>query len=149
LLDTSQGTNFQFTWSRCRGLTSFPLLDTSRGATFSHTWSECSSLVSFPSLNLSSSLTFEYTWELCTNLAEFPPNMFDSSLTGNFAGAWQFCALTPQSIENILVSLDTSGVTGGILGINGGTNAGFVDWTSPAHAAYNNLISKSWTIFHR
>jgi VCBS repeat-containing protein len=72
--------------------------------------------------------------------------MFDSSLTGNFSQAWEVCALTPESIENIFVSLDTSGVVNGTCSVAGGTNACFGEWTALATAAYDNLIGKSWTI---
>ena len=76
--------------------------------------------------------------------------MFDTTGTlvaGAFGGAWQNCALTAQSIENILVSLDTNGATGGTLGINGGTNAAKTTWSAAAVTAYDNLITKGWTIF--
>jgi VCBS repeat-containing protein len=45
-----------------------------------------------------------------------------------------------------LVSIDVSGVTGGTLNIDGGTNACSGDWTVLATAAYDDLIGKSWTI---
>ena len=146
LLNTSQGTNFWLTWVQCGGLTSFPLLNTSQGTNFQSTWEQCSGLTSFPPLNLSQGTNFAGTWLGCVSLADFPPNMFDSSLTGNFYQAWEVCALTPQSVENIFVSLDTSGVTGGTLSVAGGTNACFGDWTVLATAAYDSLIGKSWTI---
>ncbi len=146
LLNTSQGTNFWFTWAQCVGLTSFPLLNTSQGTNFQSTWEQCSGLTSFPSLNLSQGINFSGTWLGCVSLADFPPNMFDSSLTGNFSRAWEVCALTPESIENIFVSLDTSGVVNGTCTVAGGTNACFGEWTALATAAYDNLIGKSWTI---
>jgi len=97
-------------------------------------------------LNLSQGTNFSGTWLGCVSLADFPPNMFDSSLTGNFSRAWEVCALTPESIENIFVSLDTSGVVNGTCTVAGGTNACFGEWTALATAAYDNLIGKSWTI---
>ena len=75
--------------------------------------------------------------------------MFDTTGTlipSAFASAWTSCALTAQSIENILVSLDTNGATGISLGINGGTNAAKTTWSAAAVTAYDNLIGKGWTI---
>ena len=86
--------------------------------------------------------------------------MFDTTgtLTSNsFAGAWLNCALTAQSIENILVSLDTNGATGVTLGIDGGTNAPRytgtsgtnLNWSAAAETAFNNLGTKGWTINYK
>ena len=75
--------------------------------------------------------------------------MFDTTgtLTATaFIAAWFNCALTAQSIENILVSLDTNGATGITLSINGGTNAAKTTWSAAAVTAYDNLIVKGWTI---
>jgi len=75
--------------------------------------------------------------------------MFDTTgtlIATAFSSAWFGCALTAQSMENILVSLDTNGATGITLSIAGGTNAGKSTWTAAANTAYNNLIAKGWTI---
>ena len=75
--------------------------------------------------------------------------MFDTTgtlIATAFTSAWRDCALTAQSIENILVSLDTNGATGITLGINGGTNAAKTTWSAAAVTAYDNLIVKGWTI---
>jgi hypothetical protein len=75
--------------------------------------------------------------------------MFDTTgtLSANaFKNAWSGCALTAQSIENILVSLDTNGASNIVLGISGGTNAGKTTWSTAANTAYTNLINKGWTI---
>ena len=70
----------------------------------------------------------------------------DFTSTNHLGSAWTNCALTDQSIENILVSLDTNGDTGVTLGINGGTNAGASTWSTAATTAYNNLVTKGWNI---
>jgi hypothetical protein len=75
--------------------------------------------------------------------------MFDATgtLSANaFKSAWTSCALTAQSIENILISLDTNGASNITLGINHGTNAGKTTWSTAANTAYTNLINKGWTI---
>ena len=63
-----------------------------------------------------------------------------------FSDTWNNCALTPQSIENILVSLDTNGASNVGLGVDSGTNAAKTTWSTAANTAYDNLIIKGWTI---
>ena len=149
LIDTSSGTNFTYTWYNCSNLTSFPLIDTSSGTGFTAAWQNCSSLTSFPLIDTSSGTNFFYAWNNCTSLTDFPANMFDT--TGTlvaiaFQNAWSNCALTAQSIENILVSLDTNGASSITLDIDGGTNAAKTTWSAAAVTAYDNLIVKGWTI---
>ena len=150
LLDVSSGTNFFNAWGYCTNLTSFPLLDVSSGTNFQEAWKVCTGLTSFPALDFSSATNFEEAWFYCTSLTTFPPNMFDNTGTlTNVSNAFRECALTAQSIENILVSFDTNGATGLSLGLHDGTNAGKSTWTSAANTAYTNLIGKSWTITYR
>ena len=172
VIDTSSGTNFGQSWYNCSSLTSFPLLDTSSGTNFSNTWYNCSSLAtlaqidtssgtnfvsawynnaftSFPALDFSSLTTAANAWENCSSLTTFPANMFDSTgtLTSNgFGAAWQGCALTAQSIENILVSLDANGAQNNMLGLNGGTNAAYSTWSTAATTALSNLQTKNWAV---
>jgi hypothetical protein len=157
---TSSVTNFFFTWSRCSSLTSFPSLDTSSVTNFYLAWFLCTSLTSFPSLDTSSGTNIAYAWYGCTNLTDFPANMFDTTGTlsvSAFTSTWTDCALTTQSIENILVSLDTNGATGITLGIEGGDNAPRytgssgtnLNWSAAAETAYNNLDAKGWTINYK
>ena len=149
LIDTSSAIDFRATWKTCTSLTSFPLIDTSSVTNFRDTWKECSSLTSFPALDFSSAREFPNCWEDCSSLITFPANMFDStgSLYGHaFTSAWKDCALNVQSIENILVSLDTNGTSNITLGIDGGTNAAKSTWSTAANTAYTNLVNKGWTI---
>jgi len=148
-LDLSNCTSFSNTWYSCSGLTSFPLIDTSSGTTFDSTWNACQSLTSFPSLNFSSGTNFKWTWRGCYSLTTFPANRFDSTgtLTSTaFDRSWQYCALTAQSIENILTSLDTNGASNITLGIDNGTNAAYSTWSTAAQTALTNLTNKGWTV---
>jgi hypothetical protein len=100
-------------------------------------------------------------------LVDFPANKFDGPLrtvssfnfqtrtvetrtqeynTNAFERTFKNCALSPQSIENILTSLVTGGATNITLSLEGGTNAVASTWTGSAIAAYNTLISRGWTI---
>lgn len=148
-LDLSNVTSFSHTWYQCSSLTSFPLIDTSNGSTLTSAWMRCNSLTSFPSLNFSSGTNFKWTWRECNSLTTFPANMFDSTgtLASNaFDRSWWSCALTAQSIENILTSLDTNGASNITLGIDAGTSAAYSTWSTAAQTALTNLTNKGWTV---
>jgi hypothetical protein len=140
---------FVSTWEGCNALFSFqPNLNLGSATLFDRTWKNCSSLTSFPFTGVDSGTAFTNTWEGCTSLETFPPNMFNACSASNYAGAWFGCALSPQSIENILVSVDASEVAGGTLNVDGGNNACYENWTAPAFEAFVSLtVKKGWTIF--
>ena len=145
------GTNLTNAWFGASNMTTFtcPFDVTSSVTNFVNAWRNCSSLTSFPLLNTSSVASFSYAWYNCTSLADFPANMFDTTGTlasSAFSFAWLNCALTAQSIENILVSLDTNGATGITLSIDGGTNANTSTWSAAANAAWLSLDAKGWNI---
>lgn len=172
VIDVSSATKLQATWYECNDLTSFPVIDISNITAISQAWTACSSLTSFPILNYtnveklllawsactgltsftavfsSAAYEFNQTWSGCTALADFSANAFDSVLTTGltFFKAFHDCPnLTPQSIENILVSLETSGAINASLGL-GGTTPGESTWTSAAVTAKASLVSRGWTI---
>jgi hypothetical protein len=146
-------------WLGCTALTSFPVIDTSKVTEIHRAWRDCSNLTSFPALDFSSvvgaatpnseTTGFGRTWVNCTKLADFPPNLFDNVVTNHFFGAFASCALTSQSVENILVSINTSNTSNGILGLEGGTNAVKATWTANANTAYDALVARGWTITFR
>lgn len=147
-INVSSGTNFDDTW-RNSGIVNFPVLNMSSGTSFSGTWRSCDSLVSFPGATMTSGTTFRNCWRSCDTLNNFPANQFDTTGTlasDAFQNAWKDSALNVQSIENILVSLNTNGASNITLGINGGTNAAKSTWSSAANTAYSQLVSKGWTI---
>ena len=149
LLDTSSGTTFQGSWINCSGLTSFPALNTSSVTNFRSAWQNCSAITTFPSINTSSATDFRNSWQNCSSLTTYPANQFNSTgtlIADAFNSAWVNCALTAQSIENILTSLDTNGAQNITLGIHGGTNAAKSTWSTATNTAYTNLINKGWTI---
>ena len=130
-------------------LASFGVVDVSSVENFQATWRGCTGLTSFPALNYSSSTNFQAAWLGCTSLATYPANRFDTTgtlVSTAFTSAWNSCALTAQSIENILTSLDTNGSSNIALDVSGGTNAAKSTWTTAANTAYNSLVTKGWTI---
>jgi hypothetical protein len=146
LINTAAGTNFSNAWRSCSSLTSFPLIDTAAGTNFSNAWQSCSSLTSFPLINTAAGTNFTSAWNGCSSLADFPADMFDSCPATNFLNCWLSCALTAQSIENILVSINTANTSNGNLTLNGGTNANTSTWSTAANNAYIALVSRGWTI---
>ena len=154
--DVSSGTNFSSAWRDCLSLISFPVIDVSQGTDFSLCWAYCRSLPTFPALDFSSATTFRACWYRCNQLSSFPANVFHDPATGNakthtlasnaFALAFQFCSLSAQSIENILMSLDAHGQSGIQLHIDHGNNAGYSTWSSAAQTALSNLQNKNWTV---
>jgi len=143
LIDTSSGTNFFAAWHSCTSLTSFPLIDTSAGANFSYAWRSCSSLTSFPLIDTSSGVYFSRAWLDCSSLTSFPANAFDNVKGGNFTDAFTNTALTQTSIDNVLVSLVTSGIATGtrIFDQSGGSAP-----SSTGEAAIDTLRSRGWTV---
>ena len=74
--------------------------------------------------------------------------MFDNSKATNYTAAFQNCALTQQSVDNILISIKTSvdnmpSLTNGTLDIDGGTSAAP---SAAGLAAKTALESAGWTV---
>lgn len=146
---TSSVTSLENAWFGCSKLLSMPLIDTSSVTSFRSSWYNCRDLVSFPLLDTSSGTIFRSAWFNNNSLTTFPASMFDTTgtLASNaFDFAWMNCALTAQSIENILVSLDTNGASNINLGINGVNNAHTSTWSAAANAAWLSLDAKGWVI---
>ena len=120
LIDISSGTNFSNAWESCTSLTSFPQLDTSSGTNFGGTWESCTSLTSFPLIDTSSGTNFFSAWNGCNSLTTFPTNAFDTNIATNYIDAFTDTDLSTQSIDDILVSLDTSGGSNGTFAQSGG-----------------------------
>jgi hypothetical protein len=146
LINTAAGTSFSNAWLGCSSLTSFPLINTAAGTNFSVAWLGCSSLTSFPLINTAAGTNFQQAWNGCSSLTDFPAAMFDLCLATNFTNCWLNCALTAQSIENILVSINTANTSNGNLTLSGGTNANTSTWSTAANNAYIALVGRGWTI---
>ena len=158
-LVTSSCTNFTQTWNGCSGYSAFPNIDTSSGTKFYSAWQGNSGLTAFPALDFSAAVGtpadvnagFKIAWRNCTSLATFPANLFDSTACTEFEQAWTNCDLTAQSIENILVSINTGSVNNGNtvngdIGLNGGTNAARSTWSVTAENAALALEGRGWNI---
>jgi len=143
LIETSSGTNFSYAWSDCYSLTSFPLINTSAGTNFKLAWYRCASITSFPPIDTSSGTDFARAWQNCSSLASFPANAFNNVKGGDFTDAFTNTALTQTSIDNILVSLVTSGIAAGtrVFDQSGGSAP-----SATGEAAIDTLRSRGWTV---
>ena len=148
--DALMGPNLVRAWQGATFLTSFscPSVVSSTWTDVSFAWGR-SGLTSFPLMDVSSVKDFASSWADCPALTTFPANFFD--VTGNLVSnafdlTWRNSGLSAQSIENILVSLDTNGRSGIELALQGGTNANSSTWSAAADTAYVNLVGKGWTI---
>lgn len=154
-------TNFTYTWFDC-GFTDFPDIDFPEGLNFNGTWS-ANSFVTFPTSTNKyvKGTNFESAWNGCTSLTTFPSNEFENTGTlvaTGFRDAFKNCALSKDSIQNILTSLtynSRKGVNENIeLGIQGGTNqprytgssGTNLNWSVTAENAFTELIGDGWTI---
>jgi hypothetical protein len=142
-LDMSAGTSFSGAWQNCTNLASFPVVDVSAGQIFNNTWNNCSSLTSFPALDISSGTSFQATWFNCTSLTTFPANMFDTCLGTDFTNAFTNTNLSQTSIDNILVSLATSGQSTGTRVFN---QSGGSAPSATGEAAIDTLRGLGWTV---
>lgn len=152
LLDTSNVTVLSATWIGCSSLTSFPQINTSSVTNWRQTWFNCTGLTSFPLINTSSGTDFYRTWRGCTSMVTFPAGCFNSwspTTVQNycFTETWDGCSsLSATSVENILNSIDTSGVsapsTGPDITIDYNASSG----TPNISTAVTNLKNRNWTI---
>lgn len=161
LIDTSNADRFSSAFNNCTSLTSFPLIDTSNASDFSYTFYNCTALTSFPQIDITNASNLKYAWLNCTSLESFPAGMFDnwnptSIVDGVFNLTWENCrSLNPQSVENILVSIATSGKYATTSGASGGTALADseidIDYdgtglTSATNTAITTLKSRGWGI---
>lgn len=152
-IDLSNCTSVEVAWSYCTGLRSFPALNLGNSLYFVYTWEKCEKLTAFPFMNVAKGRLFTSSWTNCSLLRDFPAGMFDglvnAPLGSCFTNTWKGCtALTTQSVENILVSIATSGKSAPASGVditidyNAATGA----LTSATTTAITTLKSRGWTV---
>ena len=134
-------TNFRFMFNQSN-ISTLPLIDTSAGTNFESTFLGCN-FTTFPALNFSSATALDKTWQANSNLANFPTNMFDNTPATDYENAFHQTNLSQTSIDNILVSIDTSGVTNGTFKQSGGSTP-----SATGLAANTSLVAKGWTIVY-
>jgi hypothetical protein len=152
--DFSNITQTERMFQDCSNLTTLPsTLNFSSAQDVEEMFERCTSLVTIPSGITWGSITItDQLCNGCTSLANFPAGVFDTgtlnSSSASHRNQFTDCALTAQSIENILVSFNTNTNVVPNIYINGGTNAAYSTWSSTAIAAYNSLITKGTNIYY-
>ncbi len=152
--DFSNITTTESMFENCSNLTTLPsTLNFSSVTDAEEMFEDCTSLVTVPSGITWGSLSItDEMFNGCTNLANFPAGVFDTGTLNSSSARnrYQFlnCALTAQSIENILVSFNTNNNVVPTIYVSGGTNAAYSTWSSTAIAAYNSLITKGTNIYY-
>lgn len=116
-------------------------LDMSGSIYFPSTWRGMVNLVSFPLLDVSSVVSFNNTWSGCTNLVNFPANFFDNCLATYFNNAFGSTNLSQESIDGILVSINSNGTSNGTFRQSGGNAPSAV-----GEAAILSMRSRGWTV---
>jgi len=137
-------TGFTSFWRYWSEITSFPLINTSAGTTFQQAWFGCTSLTSFPLIDTSAGTSFNQTWRDCRSLTSFPANAFDNVSGGNFNNAFANTRLNQTSIDNILVSIVTSGISAGTRVFN--QSGGSAPSVGTGQPAIDTLRSRGWTV---
>jgi hypothetical protein len=122
----------------------------SSSVNFTSAFKTCTALTTLPSnLDLSKGDDFQIAFQNCQSLVNFPANAFDTMgtpLSSCFVNTWDGCsALSANSVENILVSIDTSGqsapASGPQITIDYNTATG-----TPAYSTLASLKSKGWVV---
>ena len=141
LIDTSSVTSFQGTWNGCTGLTSFPELNTSSVTSFNTTWRNCLGLTSFPELDVSKGTNFNNAWNGCSRLTSFPANFFNNCSATSFVNAFISTNLSQESIDGILVSINSNATSNGTFNQSGGSAP-----SAAGKAAITAMRSRGWTV---
>jgi hypothetical protein len=134
----------------------------SNGTNFANTWRD-TDIVEFPLLNLDKSSVFLGAWRFNNLMTTFPAGFFDTWNPGSmnnfvFNDTWAGCtALTAQSVENILVSINASGqyaTSNGASGSSAITDTGIDisynvatgSLSAATNSAVTSLKAKGWSI---
>lgn len=141
--DTSIATTFYSAFRDCSDVLTFPMFDTGNSTSFLDCLRACFDLLAVPEWDYSKSTTFSGFCRANSSMVSCAAGLFDLSPATNYSLAFNGCALDQQSVDNILVSVDTAGKSNGTLGIDGGTSS------APGAAgltAKTNLEARGWTV---
>lgn len=145
--NTSAVTDFSYCFYNCVGINSINLtIDTSNGTNFEAMLSGLIQITSLDisGLDFSSATSFINFLRGNASLTDLTVgNVFSNITCTNYTSAFRECALNQQSVDNILVSINNAGTNGGILGIQGGTNA---TPSTIGKTATDALRARGWTV---
>ena len=145
LFNTAAGTSFNG-FMQLNQLQSVPLFNTAAGTNFQN-FLQGNQLQSVPLFNTAAGTIFQNFCAANPGLANVPVGLFDNVKGTNFTNIFQNCALTQQSVDNILVSVATAAaannLNNGTLNLNSGTNA---TPSATGVAAKDALVLRGWTV---
>ena len=84
---------------------------------------------------------FTYAWYGCSGLTSFPTNFFDNCLATNFTNAFTNTNLSQESIDGILVSINSNATSNGTFNQSGGSAP-----SAAGEAAITAMRSRGWTV---
>ena len=120
--DASAVTTAYRAFYSCR-LLEFPSLDLSNCLNFNTAFFG-NNFTSFPFADYSSSTDFRGAWLNCSSLESFPSGFFDNvAPNADYLNAFRGCALSEESVDNILVSINNSGASNVFIDIYDGTSS--------------------------
>lgn len=131
--------NYMF--QECTSSQSIVVADYSNCQNFIYAFFDNDDVVTFPVLDFSSATGFSNAFRFMISLVNFPPNMFDTCSATDFSNAFAGTNLSQTSIDNILVSIDTAGQSGGTFLQSGGSAP-----SSAGETAIDNLRARGWTV---
>jgi hypothetical protein len=144
LIDTSSCTNLSAAWANCTNQVTVPAYDTPLVENFFATWFNNSSLVTMTWIDTSSGTIFRNVFYSCRSLTNFPENFFDYAKGGDFDNAFINTNLSEESIDNILVSLVTSGIETGTRRFS--QSDGQPPSVGKGQPAIDTLRARGWTV---
>ena len=89
----------------------------------------------------SSVTSMPYAWAFNTTLVNFAANIFDGCPCTNFSNAFTGTGLNQQSIDNILVSINSNNTSNGTFNQSGGSAP-----SATGQAAITAMRSRGWTV---
>jgi hypothetical protein len=133
--------NFFIFMQRCFDNQKVPLFDYSNSTNFSSAWFENNITIVPPEIRFNSATICDGIFRNNINLVDFPPNIFDSCLCTNFNNAFSATNLSQASIDNVLVSIESNGTSGGTFFQSGGSAP-----SATGETAIDALRGRGWTV---
>ena len=135
----SSVTTISYAWALNR-LTSWTIAIPNSVTNISYAWA-FNQLTSWTIAIPSSVTNVSYAWQNNTTLANFAANIFNGCLCTNFTNAFTNTGLNQQSIDNILVSINSNNTSNGTFNQSGGSAP-----SATGQAAITAMRSRGWTI---
>ncbi|XWN29982.1 MAG: hypothetical protein ROR55_21170 [Devosia sp.] len=141
-VNTSAATRIAAACFACGNMRSYDPMDFGNMQIIANTWNSCA-LEAIPFMTFPAATNMNGTWRGNQFLVDVPAGMFDDCPCTNCPNIFANCALSQQSVDNVLISFNNAGTSGGTLGLHGGTNS---PPSAAGLAAKAALESRGWTV---